>query len=269
MPTYTVDNVSWSYSDTGAGRPLVLVHGFPLDLRMWQHQIDHFSGRFRVIAPDLRGFGKSESSQPFTIASLASDLRALLRGIDALPCVLAGLSMGGYVALAYAKMCPTDLTGLILADTRAAGDTADGKAARNKMIETVRSGGAKSVAEQMLPKMLSDHTRAHQPRLEGTMRDMMEHCSPTTIEHALTAMRDREDYTDELPSIAIPTLILVGEHDALTPPDLSRAMHERIPRSQLAIIPNAGHMSPLENPAHFNRQLDQFLDRVTGTHHAG
>jgi pimeloyl-ACP methyl ester carboxylesterase len=147
----------------GAAPPLVLVHGFPLDSRMWNAQLDDLSNLGRVIAIDLKGFGQSKSNDPFTIKSQAEILHEALAQIGALPLFLAGLSMGGYIALAFARKFPADLKGLILIDTKAEGDTADGKAARNKMIELVRTGGAKAVADQMMGKMLAADTIQHRP----------------------------------------------------------------------------------------------------------
>src|SRR5688572_6819435 len=154
MPSETVNGVTLAYAQRGEGVPVVLVHGFPLDSRMWGNQAHALAAGYRVITPDLRGFGRSPSNEPFTIESLADDVHALLVKIGALPCALAGFSMGGYVALAFAKKYPTDLRALILVDTRAGGDTAEGKAAREKSVQLVRQGGAKAIADQMLPKLL-------------------------------------------------------------------------------------------------------------------
>lgn len=264
MPTKTVNNVTFHHLESGRGPNLVFVHGFPLDSRMWENQIAHFSSRFRCIAPDLRGFGQSISREPFSIESLADDVRALLLQLEALPCVLCGLSMGGYVALAYVKKCPSELRALALIDTRAEADTAEGKANRNKMIELVRASGANAISDQMMPKLLSQQTMQSKPAVVQKLRQITQGCPVLTIEHALAAMRDREDYTNELASIAVPTFIAVGEHDTLTPPPMSRAMHERISRSQLAIIPGAGHMTPMEQPGAFNEQLARFLTDLAG-----
>ena len=134
MPQRSVSGTTLDYEEQGTGMPLVLLHGFPLDSRIWREQLAALSDRFHVIAPDLRGFGQSKSSDTFTMESLADDVHALLADLQALPCILGGLSMGGYVALAYAKKYPTDLRGLVLIDTKAEGDTAEGKAGREKMI---------------------------------------------------------------------------------------------------------------------------------------
>jgi 3-oxoadipate enol-lactonase len=259
MPSRTVNGTTIYYEESGQGLPLVLLHGFPLDLRVWSHQRSELSDRFRVITPDLRGFGKSASIAPFTMEALADDVYALLHDLGALPCVIGGLSMGGYVALEFVRKHPSSVRGLLLIDTRAEGDSPEGKAGRDKMIELVRSKGTIAVAEQMMPKMLAPHEEQNRPSVVRELREIMNACPPLTIEHALMAMRDRRDHRGSLPSIAAPTLILVGEMDAITPPMAAEAMHEAIAGSQLAVIPGAGHMSPMEQPELVNRAIAQFL----------
>jgi 3-oxoadipate enol-lactonase len=263
MPTKTIRGARFHYEDRGKGLPLVLLHGFPVDSRMWEAQIGERSSRCRVVAPDLRGFGKSASTDPFTTESLADDVHVLLEEIQALPCVLAGLSMGGYVALAYARKYPTDLRGLMLVDTKAAGDDAQGKLNRNKMIELVRSSGSKAIAEQMLPKMLAEDTPRNRPATAQGLRAMMEACPPKTIENALVCLRDRPDQTQTLPSISASTLIIVGEADSITPVSVAQSMQKQIPGAQLAVIKGAGHMSPMEQPAQVNQAISRFLDRLS------
>jgi pimeloyl-ACP methyl ester carboxylesterase len=262
MPEKSVNGTTLFYEERGAGLPVVLMHGFPLDGRIWSGQLDALSKQYRVIVPDLRGFGKSKSNTPFTIKSLAEDICALLRSIDATPCVLGGLSMGGYVALAFIKEYQSDLRGLMLIDTRAEGDTAEGKAGRQKMIDLARTSGSRAVADQMMPKMLAQSPAKDQPGVAQQLQQIMEACPPLTIEHALAAMRDREDYTAFLPSISVPTLIVVGEDDAITPPKLAEAMNQQIPRSSRVVIPGAGHMSPMEKPADVTRAMQAFLQSL-------
>ncbi|HMB94539.1 MAG TPA: alpha/beta fold hydrolase [Tepidisphaeraceae bacterium] len=251
-----------NYLDRGRGLPIILVHCFPLDSRMWQAQIDALSDHYRIIAPDLRGFGQSISSESFTINSLADDLHALLSNIGALPCLLAGLSMGGYVALAYAKKFPADLRGLALIDTRADADTPEARENRNKMIELAKSAGSKAIADAMFPKLLCASTIQNHPPIAQNARLIMQSQSPLTLQHALAAMRDREDQTGNLPSIVVPTLILVGEQDAITPPPMAQAMQKLLPDSKLVPIPDAGHLSPMEQPDAVNRALQQFAEEI-------
>jgi pimeloyl-ACP methyl ester carboxylesterase len=194
--------------------------------------------------------------------SLADDVHALLAELKALPCVLGGLSMGGYVALAYVKKYPMDLRGLMLMDTRSEGDTPEGRQGREKMISLVRESGAKAVADQMMPKMLAKDTAERMPAVAEKLRLIMEACPARTIEHALAAMRDRCDHTANLPSIAVPTLILVGDQDAITPPAVAQKMQASVPRSTLEVIAGAGHMSPMENPDAVNRVMLNFLDQI-------
>jgi pimeloyl-ACP methyl ester carboxylesterase len=260
MPYRTVNDTLLSYQEQGAGNPLVLIHGFPLDGRIFDEQIGALSKKFRVIVPDLPGFGQSNSDKPFTIASLADDVHALLAAMDALPCALGGLSMGGYVSLSFAKKYPQDLSRLILIDTRAEGDSPEGKESRNKMIDLVQAKGATAVADQMLPKMFSEQTLKANGEPVKKLRDIMEHCLPKTIEHALMAMRDREDYVSMLASIRVPTLIVVGEQDSITPPKMAQAMHEKIVGSKLVQIPGAGHVSTMERPQEVSETIEEFLN---------
>jgi pimeloyl-ACP methyl ester carboxylesterase len=272
MPERDIDGAKFYYTEQGSAAggqgaakpPLVLVHGFPLDSRMWEAQVAALAPARRVVAPDLRGFGRSQSDEPFTIESQADSLRALLAGVGALPCVLAGLSMGGYVALAYAKKYPGDLRGLILVDTKAEADTAEGKQARDKMIDLARKEGSKAVADQMMPKMLAKDAAEQRPQAASALRRIMESCPPATIANALAAMRDRPDRSGELSSINVPTLVLVGDGDAITPPDVAESMAQKIPGARLVVIRGAGHMSPMEQPEQVNRAMRGFLDGLPG-----
>jgi pimeloyl-ACP methyl ester carboxylesterase len=248
--------------EKGSGYPLVLLHGFPLDSRVWQNQLDGLSDRYRVVCPDLQGFGKSASTQPFSIDDQAEAVHAHLQQIGALPCALGGLSMGGYVALAFAQKYPEQIDGLILVDTKAAGDTPDAKAGRMKMIDLVKKQGAPAVADQMMPRMVAENSIITQPQTVDLLRQIIEACPPRTIENALLAMRDRPDRTDLLPSIADPVLILVGESDAITPVEAAQQMKDGIPHAVLTVIPDAGHMSPMENPKAVNAAIRRFMDEL-------
>lgn len=229
---------------------------------MWDAQVGEFASRCRVIAPDLRGFGQSKSDSAFSIEDLADDLHHTLGSINALPCVLAGLSMGGYVALAYARKYPTDLRGLMLVDTKAEGDNPQQREGREKSIELVRREGAKAIADQMLPKLVAEDTPRTRPAVASAVRRMAEACPPKTIEHALAAMRDRPDQSDLLPSIAVPTLIIVGDADVITPVAMAESMRKQIPDSRLAVITGSGHMAPMEQPAQVNQAMGRFLREI-------
>lgn len=260
MPTVAINQHQVHYIEKGRGKPVILIHGFPLDHRIWAGQIDHLAETYRVIAVDLPGFGRSQAAGPLSIAEMADCVRELATRIDALPAVVAGLSMGGYVALAWVKHCPTDIDGMILVDTKAEGDSAEARQNRNRMIERVGSSGAGAVADDMMPKLIAARTLHDQPQTVQQLRDMIESQPPQAIQWALAAMRDRDDLADFIQSIADPTLIIVGEQDPLTPPDGARRMQQRISRSQLALIPGCGHLPPLEKPAETAQAMIRFLD---------
>jgi pimeloyl-ACP methyl ester carboxylesterase len=260
MPTASIQGSHFYFHESGHGVPLVLVHGFPLDHRVFHKQVHDLSPVARVITPDLRGFGKSTNIAPFSIASLADDLYLLLSHLKALPCVLGGLSLGGYVALAYERKYANTLRGLMLLDTRAANDSPEAKAGRDAMIELAKSAGASAVAEKMLPKLLADgNIPGAAPEVVSELKSIMESCPALTIQHALAAMRDRADYRPTLDRIAAPTLIIAGQADVLVPPAQSEEMHKSIRGSTLALIPGAGHMAPLEQPHAVSRAIKQFL----------
>jgi pimeloyl-ACP methyl ester carboxylesterase len=263
MPARNVNGTSIYYEESGSGAPpIVLLHGFPLDGRVWMAQRDALSKNNRVITPDLRGFGKSPSADAFTMESIADDVHALLKDLGALPAILGGLSMGGYAALAYAKKYPTDLKGLILIDTRAEADTPEGREGRQKMIDAVRAKGSPAAAEAMMPKMLAPGTPARSPDVARELRTIMESQPPRTIENALVALRDRPDFRDDLASIAVPTLIVVGESDAITPPAMAETLNKNIPNSELVVIRSAGHMTSMEQPDQVNRAIRDFVAKL-------
>ena len=259
MATRRIHNTDWHFSEQGQGIPLVLIHGFPLDHRIWDHQFAALGDCCRVIAVDLKGFGRSVSTEAFTMESLADELHQLLAQIGALPCVIGGLSMGGYVALAFAEKFPADLKGFILIDSKSEADPQSAKENRQKLAELAMHGGAAPVAAQMLPKMLAPSTFCDKPQVVKTLQQIMEGVPPVTIANACYAMRDRPDRTPLLSTFTFPSLIVLGESDAFIPASLGEAMKQLMPRGQLALIPKAGHIPPLEQPEAFNDVVRQFI----------
>jgi 3-oxoadipate enol-lactonase len=252
--------------ERGAGKPILLIHGFPLDHSMWNPQIERLAERARVIAPDLRGFGGSRSAGgAASIEQMADDLDALLTAlaIDE-PVVLCGLSMGGYVAFQFWRKHGSRLRGLILCDTRSVADTPEGAQARSKQAKTVLSEGSASLAAAMLPKLFAPSTFENQPNLVEEQRQVILNGDRVGIAAALRAMAARPDVGDYLPRIAIPALVIVGQHDAISPPDEMRSLAQAMPRAQFVMLPDCGHMSPLENPQAFHRAVETYLDRVDG-----
>jgi pimeloyl-ACP methyl ester carboxylesterase len=228
---------------------------------MWQGQIDVFSPRYRVLAPDLRGFGASDvRGETVTMEDFADDLAAILDALDVRgPIALCGLSMGGYIAFRFAAKYAARLRSLILCDTRAAADSPDGAANRLKMAEQVLSEGAEVAANAMLPKLFGPRTVAEKPELPAATRRVIVATKPAAIAAAQRGMAARPDSTALLPQIRVPTLVVVGEDDAIAPAAEMRGIAAAIPGAEFVVVPDAGHMAPLENPAAFNAALGNFL----------
>ena len=247
--------------DSGAAAAvgLVLIHGFPMDRHVWQDVSAITSRHRRTLLPDLPGFGRSDSAT-FTIESAARDLRHVLGKLGAVPAAIAGLSMGGYIALEMARQFPDDVAALALVDSRANADDEQGRRKRDQMIRLVRRSGTHAVVDQMLPRLLSPTTQADRPELAMRLRRMMLDTPAETIAIASAAMRDRRDQRDLLPRLEMPVAVIVGEHDQITPPATAREMAQMIPGAQYCEVPGAGHLSPLENPRKVAEALQRLLD---------
>lgn len=252
-----------AYDELGTGLPVVLLHAFPFDRAMWRPQMAPLAeAGFRVLAPDFPAFGESTPCPDGVTIERAADMLAEFLEVLAIPrAVIGGLSMGGYVAMAFARRHADRLAGLILADTRAAADDAPGREARDKTIATVKENGVVAFAESMVPKLLSEQSRAN-ASLVAFARDIATRQSADAVIAALIALRDRPDAVAGLDAVAVPTLVLVGEHDAITPPPLAARIASNVRGSELIHIPGAGHLSNLENPDAFNHAVLAFLKRV-------
>ena len=264
MPRIQAGEVEIEFIERGQGTPLLLVHGFPLDHSMWDNQIERFASQARVIAPDLRGCGGSTvTAGTVTMEQMADDFALLLDALGVSePVVFCGLSMGGYVAWQFWRKHRARLRALVLCDTRAAADSPETVQTRMKMREHVLRAGTPYVTEAMLPKLFAPQTFKRHPEIVESVRHKILGASPEGIAAALMGLVARPDMTDQLTNIALPTLAIVGEVDAISPPHEMRKMAEAIPGARLAVIPDAGHMPPLENPEAFNAELEEFLARV-------
>ena len=247
------------YLESGGGWPVVLLHAFPLTADMWRPQLEQVPDGWRFIAPDLPGFGSARSTPARTVDEMASGVLALLDALEIERAAVGGLSMGGYVTFALLRRERERFNALFLADTRDSPDTQEGRDARNRMLETVRAAGVDAVADEMLPKLLAPSSRRERPELETQVRGLIRANSPAAIAGAVEAIRDRPDSTTTVASIAVPTLILCGEEDTLTPPAEARSMQSRIDRSIVVMLPGAGHLSSLEAPEQFSTALNDFL----------
>jgi pimeloyl-ACP methyl ester carboxylesterase len=241
---------------------VLLVHGFPLDHEMWSAQSEFLAAKHRVIAPDLRCFGESPAAAgTVTMEQMADDLAGLL---DALhvnePIVYCGLSMGGYVAWQFWRKYAARLRGLVLCNTRSQADSPETVLSRQKMIDHVLRAGTQFVADAMLPKLFAQDTFKRAPQIVETVRQKILAARPESVVAAIRGLTVRPDVTSQLGSIRLPTLVLAGEHDMISPATEMRAMAGAIPGARYAVVPDAGHMTPLENPAAFNAEVGRFLD---------
>jgi len=264
-----VNGIRLAYSDSGSGSPVVLlVHGFPLNRSMWDPQIGRLrAAGMRVIAPDLRGFGASEGAEdgPLTMAQHADDLAALLSSLEIRdPLVYVGLSMGGYVAFAFWQRHRERIRALVLADTRASADTPAGLLDRGEMIRRAETEHSPQVAiDMMRPKLFSPHLRPASA-VEVQVLAMMRSNTGAAVANGARGLAQRPPSFDVLPTITVPTLVVVGEFDQLTPPSDSQEIATGIPGAQLVTIDGAGHMANMENPEAFNEALLAFIDDATG-----
>lgn len=256
-----LNGVFITIEEQGEGVPLVLVHGFPLSHAMWQEQLAVAGqgglGPTRLIVLDMRGFGASEVPPgPYDMETYADDLVALLDLLELEQAVVGGLSMGGYVTFAFLRRYPERVRGLVLANTRATADSDEARANRETNAQMVEAQGSSAIADKMLPNLLSPDAP---PEQHASLRRIIERNHPQGIMAALRGMALRSDSTDLLPHIRVPTLVIGGEHDALTPPDAMRELQAAIPGSQLAMLPGAGHVSNRDNPAAFNAAIAEFM----------
>ncbi|MGH9370067.1 MAG: alpha/beta fold hydrolase [Vicinamibacterales bacterium] len=247
------------YVEAGSGWPLVLLHAFPLSADMWRPQLEQVPEGWRVLAPNLRGFGPGASDAARTLSDMAEDVVGLLDALRIERAAIGGLSMGGYVTLALYRIAPERFSAMVLANTRAGADSAEGRAARDAMSALVREKGPEAVADQMLPKLLGRTSHESRPRLEPLVRAMIRANRTGGIDGAIQAMKNRPDATPLLATVGRPALVISGEEDVLIPLADSAEMDRLLPRSQLVTIPHAGHLSNLEAPDNFNEALGNFL----------
>jgi len=252
------------YLEAGGGRPVVLLHAFPFSADQWLPQLARLPPGIRVVAPDLRGFrGAGPAYEQPGLAGVsmddyAADVLALMTHLEIERAVAGGVSMGGYVAFAVVRRAPARVAGLLLANTRAAADTPEGRAGRARTIALVEREGPSALARDLVPKLLGTTTSRDQPDLAESLAHLTRMNSTEAVVAALRAMRDRPDSTPLLPSIACPTTIVAGEEDAIVPMAEAEAMQRAIPGARLERLPHVGHLSNLEAPAAWARLLAAF-----------
>lgn len=258
MPKASLNGTELHYRDSASGKDVVLLlHAFPLHSGMWSRQIAALSKKHRVVAPDYRGLGKSAvSTEASTMDLLAQDVRALLQHARVERAAVVGLSMGGYLAFELYRQAPALFRGVALCDTRAGADTDEGKANREKFAKTALERGLTWVADEMVPKLLRPQP---DPAVVKEVRALVAEGTPAGVAAAQRGMARRSDSTATLAAISCPALVVVGEHDSLTPPAEAEAMARGLRGAKLARIPRAGHLSNVENAEAFDAALDAFL----------
>lgn len=246
------------YDESGSGPVLLLVHGFPVNRTIWSRQLAGLDHVRRVVAPDLRGRGKSPaaSEEGWSIQDLAGDVAETIEALGAGPVDLAGLSMGGYIAFALLREHPELVRSLILVSTRAVQDPPEYRTGRTMTAERAERYGTRALAESMIDKLLTPGASAEARQQVLAMFDAVP--GATSARDSL-AMRDRADSTPLLSSISVPTLVVEGTQDSLLPEGSARTMADAVPGARFASIPGAAHFVPIENPEAFNKAVEEFL----------
>jgi pimeloyl-ACP methyl ester carboxylesterase len=252
-----------SGSHSSGGRPLVLLHAFPLSSAMWLEQREILGRSCRVITPDQRGFGGSPLGEdPPSLAECADDVLALLDRLELETVVLGGLSMGGYVVMELLRRAPERVSALILADTKAAADSPEAREVRLRTAESVEQEGATQLAEQMLPALLGRTTMESRIAVAGRVRGLAAAAPAAAVAWACRAMAERPSSFDVLSVTSVPVLVVVGDQDTLSPVDEAQAMVDALPHGRLVVVPEAGHLSAVEDPEVFGAAVTAFLDEL-------
>jgi len=259
-----VNNIAISYNDVGEGNiPVIFLHGYPFDKSMWKGQLDILKSTNRAIACDIRGFGKSKDEQtPLSIDLFCDDLLSFMDKLDVQKAIICGLSMGGFISLNAMKKFPERFKALILCDTQCIADTAEVKEDRYKAIEQINLDGAGVFNEKFVKSVFCSDSLTNKVELVENLRSIVSANSKAIITAGLTALAERSETCSILNAIHIPTLIICGREDEVTPLIESEFMHKHIEGSILKIIDNAGHVSNLEQPDEFNKYLIDFLNSL-------
>jgi pimeloyl-ACP methyl ester carboxylesterase len=252
------------FEEHGNGKPVVLLHAFPLSRKMWTPQIESLvEVNCRVILPDFRGFGENTNFGDInTMEDLANDTAELLNDLKIEKAIIGGLSMGGYVLFNFFRLFPEKFAAAILADTNYTADSEEKRKSRYDLIEKIESAGAPVLIENMLPLLVSDFTKETNPDLVKELEAEFAAVDSKGAVAALRGMAEREDHTDYLEKFSVPTLLIFGENDKITNLEIAEKMHAQIKNSRFLKISNAGHYSNLEQPLQFNQHLKEFVQSI-------
>ena len=243
MKKINVNGIRLAYTRRGAGTPLLLIHGYPLDHTIWDEVLPLLEKDFDLVLPDVRGFGESSTiASQYSMNDIASDFIGLLDHLGIQKVALAGHSMGGYIALAFARLHPERVTDLALVASQVLADTPDGKKGRYKTAADVAEKGVGLVAEAMTLKLSAD------ARVQGFVRGLIEKQHKDAVIGGLKAMAEREDATQYLSSYKFPVVLIHGDSDLLIPVDRAREIKVVLPIAHLVELPGVGHMPMMEAP---------------------
>jgi pimeloyl-ACP methyl ester carboxylesterase len=254
-----VGDAEIAFDDIGSGLPIVFLHAFPLNRTMWEPQVTALVSECRCIPIDFRGFGDSAAAPPFSVDRYADDVAAVLDTLQIERAVIAGLSLGGYVAFAFWRRHRERVRAFVLADTRAGADAPEHLARRRYLIELAKTHGSSAIANAQIAGLFGKTTRDKRPDIYDAVHRSIAQAPVEGIIGALEAMMARPDSTPTLATIEAPTMIIAGNEDVATPPREARAMQAAIPGSRIEILQQAGHLSNLERPAAFNTVVAEFL----------
>ncbi|QDT65660.1 alpha/beta fold hydrolase [Calycomorphotria hydatis] len=256
-----VEDKTFGVDVAGSGEPMLLIHGFPLNRNMWQAQHGSLCQSCKMIVPDLRGFGESSpTTGPMSMDDYATDLAAILDSLEQTePVTLCGLSMGGYIAFAFARLFPNRVRRMILCNTKAEQDSSEARDNRRRIANEVLELGTEKLIKDMTPKLLAEATLLDKPEIVAAVKEMMESTPAETIASAQHAMATRPDSTDMLSELSMPALVICGEGDAICPPEMMQGMAEAMPNATFSLIENSAHLTPLENPEVTNGVIRKFM----------
>lgn len=242
---------------------IIFVHGFPFDHSMWNNQVEELKDKYFCVTYDVRGLGASPAGDgQYTLESFVDDLESIIQMLKLNSPVLCGLSMGGYISLRALERIPNKFKAAILCDTRSESDTNEGKLKRAAAIKLINTNGVKEFVSGFVPNCFSENFMKQNSDIYLAIVERSMASNPIAVKGCLLAMSGRTDTSSSLSTLKIPVLVLCGDDDKLTPPSVMKSMADKIPASKFSIVPNAGHMSPVENPDFVNKQINSFLASI-------
>ena len=252
-----------SYIDRGKGFPILFVHAFPLNHKMWMPQMEYLQKFYRVIAFDMHGFGNAPSvDHPLSIEDYADEIIDLLDHLGIEQCIVAGLSLGGYIVFALLKKYPNRFRGAILANTRAGADSDEAKNTRFAQATEIRAIGMKTFIDTMVNRLVGEYSKQNRKPVQLSLRTIMEQALPEATARMLEAMAARPDSLDALDNLSIPVCLVCGEEDTITPVAEMERIHQKLSNAEFHVLPRCGHLTNMEDADAFNRIIKEFSDRI-------